>query len=238
MVGGKGESEFPKELPPKLLDTIGFKFLPGSPFSKTNAAPAFDTGKWRWKPRRPELHWTPWYLPSTLASQSSRSLSSLGTVSIRLHSLPSILPLMCFPCSDSVGENWCFLDAWRLFCLAVYPGSSIADLSAVDAALKAMELQVQSIKDRLREETEAVPKAKVSVPALFLVLWVVGLCQFESLDLVWMQLKWRWYYLGASDKSNWPRFVIIDAAHIYYGTKTLYLKLLLASSEVDLWLSL
>lgn len=43
----------------------------------------------------------------------------------------------------------------------VYPASSVTDLSAVDAALKGMELQVQSIKDRLREETEAIPKAKV-----------------------------------------------------------------------------
>lgn len=45
--------------------------------------------------------------------------------------------------------------------LAVYPASSISDLSAVDTAVKAMELQVQAIKDRLREETEAIPKAKV-----------------------------------------------------------------------------
>ncbi|KAK4797699.1 hypothetical protein SAY86_030025 [Trapa natans] len=47
----------------------------------------------------------------------------------------------------------------------MYPGSSIADLSAVDAALKAMELQVQSIKDRLREENEAIPKAKKLIEA-------------------------------------------------------------------------
>lgn len=44
---------------------------------------------------------------------------------------------------------------------AVYPASSITDLSAVDSTLKAMELQVQQIKERLREETEAIPKAKV-----------------------------------------------------------------------------
>lgn len=44
---------------------------------------------------------------------------------------------------------------------AVYPASSVADLSAVDAAVKAMEQQVQAIKDRLREENEAIPKAKV-----------------------------------------------------------------------------
>lgn len=44
---------------------------------------------------------------------------------------------------------------------AVYPASSIADLSAVDTSLKAMEVQVQAIKDKLREETLAIPKAKV-----------------------------------------------------------------------------
>ena len=43
----------------------------------------------------------------------------------------------------------------------VYPATSITDLSAVDAALKAMELQVQTIKDRVRDETLAIPKAKV-----------------------------------------------------------------------------
>ncbi|KAG5565507.1 hypothetical protein RHGRI_001410 [Rhododendron griersonianum] len=42
----------------------------------------------------------------------------------------------------------------------MYPASSVPDLSAVDATLKAMELQVQHIKDRLREETQAIPKAK------------------------------------------------------------------------------
>ncbi|XP_030535526.1 spindle and kinetochore-associated protein 1 homolog isoform X2 [Rhodamnia argentea] len=47
----------------------------------------------------------------------------------------------------------------------MYPGTSITDLSAVDAALKAMELQVQAIKDRLRDETEAIPKAKKLIEA-------------------------------------------------------------------------
>ncbi|QCE03039.1 Spindle and kinetochore-associated protein 1 [Vigna unguiculata] len=42
----------------------------------------------------------------------------------------------------------------------MYPASSIADLSAVDAAVSAMELQVKAIKDRLREETQAIPKTK------------------------------------------------------------------------------
>lgn len=45
--------------------------------------------------------------------------------------------------------------------MAVYPASSVTDLSAVDAVVKAMELQVQAIKDRLRDETLAIPKAKV-----------------------------------------------------------------------------
>lgn len=43
----------------------------------------------------------------------------------------------------------------------MYPASSIADLLAVDAAVSAMELQVQSIKDRFRDEIEAIPKTKV-----------------------------------------------------------------------------
>uniref|UniRef100_A0A803KYQ9 SKA complex subunit 1 homolog n=1 Tax=Chenopodium quinoa TaxID=63459 RepID=A0A803KYQ9_CHEQI len=47
----------------------------------------------------------------------------------------------------------------------MYPGSTVADLTAVDAAVKAMELQVQSIKDRLREETLALPKAKKLIEA-------------------------------------------------------------------------
>ncbi|KAK8654579.1 hypothetical protein V6N13_128538 [Hibiscus sabdariffa] len=44
--------------------------------------------------------------------------------------------------------------------LSVYPASSVTDLSAIDAALKGMELQVKAIKDRLHEEAEAIPKAK------------------------------------------------------------------------------
>ncbi|CAO2834846.1 unnamed protein product [Amaranthus hypochondriacus] len=47
----------------------------------------------------------------------------------------------------------------------MYPGSSVADLTAIDAAVKAMELQIQSIKDRLREETLALPKAKKLIEA-------------------------------------------------------------------------
>jgi hypothetical protein len=43
----------------------------------------------------------------------------------------------------------------------VYPASTVTDLSAVDAAVKAMELQVQAIKDPVRDETLAIPKAKV-----------------------------------------------------------------------------
>ncbi|XP_058090577.1 spindle and kinetochore-associated protein 1 homolog isoform X1 [Magnolia sinica] len=42
----------------------------------------------------------------------------------------------------------------------MYPATSIADLSAVDTAVKTMEYQMQAIKDRLREEIEAIPKAK------------------------------------------------------------------------------
>ncbi|KAF5761009.1 putative autophagy protein Atg8 ubiquitin [Helianthus annuus] len=47
----------------------------------------------------------------------------------------------------------------------MYPASSVTDLSAVDATLKALELQLQQIKDRLREETLAIPKAKKLIQA-------------------------------------------------------------------------
>ncbi|XP_077236142.1 spindle/kinetochore-associated-like protein [Tasmannia lanceolata] len=42
----------------------------------------------------------------------------------------------------------------------MYAATSVTDLSAVDASVKTMEYQMQAIKDRLREETEALPKAK------------------------------------------------------------------------------
>ncbi|KAK8570478.1 hypothetical protein V6N13_003155 [Hibiscus sabdariffa] len=52
----------------------------------------------------------------------------------------------------------CQLNILPLF--TVYPASSVTDLSAIDAALKGMELQVKAIKNRLHEEAEAIPKAK------------------------------------------------------------------------------
>ncbi|CAJ2655549.1 unnamed protein product [Trifolium pratense] len=47
----------------------------------------------------------------------------------------------------------------------MYPASSIADLSAVDSAVTAMEIQVQAIKDRFRDEIEAIPKTKKLINA-------------------------------------------------------------------------
>ncbi|KAL8119230.1 SKA complex subunit 1 homolog [Apium graveolens] len=47
----------------------------------------------------------------------------------------------------------------------MYPTSSISDLSAIDSSVKAMEVQVQQIKNRLREEKEAIPKAKKLIEA-------------------------------------------------------------------------
>ncbi|XWS32362.1 hypothetical protein CRYUN_Cryun23aG0153000 [Craigia yunnanensis] len=60
-------------------------------------------------------------------------------------------------------KSACQLNIMPLFPL--YPASSVTDLSAIDAALKGMELQVQAIKDRLREETETIPKAKKLIAA-------------------------------------------------------------------------
>ncbi|KAL5728248.1 hypothetical protein ACHQM5_001360 [Ranunculus cassubicifolius] len=42
----------------------------------------------------------------------------------------------------------------------MYPANNIPDLSEIDTTVRAMEFQMQSIKNRLREETEAIPKAK------------------------------------------------------------------------------
>lgn len=54
--------------------------------------------------------------------------------------------------------------------LTVYPSSSISDLSGIDSLVKAMEIQVQQIKDRLRDEKEAIPKAKVlSFPSFYFI---------------------------------------------------------------------
>ncbi|KAI5647437.1 hypothetical protein M9H77_33442 [Catharanthus roseus] len=47
----------------------------------------------------------------------------------------------------------------------MYPASGVVDLSAIDSALKTMELQVHKIKDRLREEAQAIPKAKRLIEA-------------------------------------------------------------------------
>lgn len=60
---------------------------------------------------------------------------------------------------------------WNFVRISVYPASSVADLSAVDAELTAMELQVQGIKDRVREETLAIPKTKVPC-CLSLSIWI------------------------------------------------------------------
>lgn len=42
----------------------------------------------------------------------------------------------------------------------MYAATSISDLTAVDTAVKAMEFQMETIKNRLREEAQAIPKAK------------------------------------------------------------------------------
>lgn len=73
----------------------------------------------------------------------------------------------------------------------MYPASSITDLSAVDASLKAMELQIQAIKDRVREETLAIPKARVILSLymceffpsfLFIYLWIRICLVGEEMD--------------------------------------------------------
>ena len=57
---------------------------------------------------------------------------------------------------------------------AMYPASIITDLSVVDMALKATELQILAIKDRLREEFQVTPKAKI-LAIYVLVLMIIFL---------------------------------------------------------------
>ncbi|XP_020247712.1 spindle and kinetochore-associated protein 1 homolog isoform X2 [Asparagus officinalis] len=57
----------------------------------------------------------------------------------------------------------------------MYPATSVPDLSQADTTLKAMESQIQSIKDRLQEERSAIPKAKVASP----------LHHLTALDSIW-----------------------------------------------------
>lgn len=70
----------------------------------------------------------------------------------------------------------------------MYPASSIADLSAVDAAVSAMELQVQSIKDRFRDEIEAIPKTKVL--SLFFASKLFWFCELRSVCGIRLR-NWR-----------------------------------------------
>ncbi|RWR89821.1 spindle and kinetochore-associated protein 1 [Cinnamomum micranthum f. kanehirae] len=42
----------------------------------------------------------------------------------------------------------------------MYPATAITDLTAVDTAVKTLEYQMQAIKDRLRQEAAAIPKAR------------------------------------------------------------------------------
>nr|GFA78944.1 spindle and kinetochore-associated protein 1 homolog [Tanacetum cinerariifolium] len=60
----------------------------------------------------------------------------------------------------------------------MYPASSVTDLSAVDSTLKSLEMQLQQIKDRLREETLAIPKAKLGDIIHLILNW--GCVSFRS----------------------------------------------------------
>ncbi|KAI3985711.1 hypothetical protein MKX01_030625 [Papaver californicum] len=56
----------------------------------------------------------------------------------------------------------------------------ISDLSAVDTAVKAMEFHMETIKNRLREEAQAIPKAKKLID--------MSLCQQKKLEHMFAHL--------------------------------------------------
>lgn len=63
----------------------------------------------------------------------------------------------------------------------MYPARSVADLSAVDAAVTAMELQVKAIKDRFREEAQTIPKTKAPSSLSFSVCLLLLVFYFDSI---------------------------------------------------------
>lgn len=66
----------------------------------------------------------------------------------------------------------------------MYPATSITDLSAVDVALKAMEFQLQAVKDRLRDETLAIPKAKVPLSLSVSIFFFLVVYEIEGILVV------------------------------------------------------
>lgn len=65
----------------------------------------------------------------------------------------------------------------------MYPATSVPDLAGVDQTLSAMESQIQSIKERLQEERNAIPKAKVS-SFLYLEPYILYLAFFFQLFII------------------------------------------------------
>ena len=95
----------------------------------------------------------------SLVSAFNARIAELQELVIARNSMENFETFCCFALSF---RHCFFVHNLVPFCLSlVYPASSVTDLSAIDAALKAVELQVQGIKDLVREETLAIPKAKV-----------------------------------------------------------------------------
>lgn len=43
----------------------------------------------------------------------------------------------------------------------MYPPTAMPDLAAIDSAVSTLEYQMEKIKERVRDDMEAIPKAKV-----------------------------------------------------------------------------
>ncbi|MED6172426.1 hypothetical protein PIB30_049959 [Stylosanthes scabra] len=99
----------------------------------------------------------------------------------------------------------------------MFPASSMADLSAVDAAVKAMELQVEAIKDRLREETQAIPKTKKLINA--------SLKQQKKLQNMSLYVPSQLVDSVAVSNSNTSRCLLPEFSVQDPGLETLNLKL-------------
>lgn len=65
----------------------------------------------------------------------------------------------------------------------MYPPTAMPDLAAIDSALSTLEYQMEKIKERVRDDMEAIPKAKV---LLSFSLFFVSVFGFECVDFFYV----------------------------------------------------
>lgn len=67
--------------------------------------------------------------------------------------------------------------------LTVHPPTAMPDLAAIDSAVSTLEYQMEKIKERVRDDMEAIPKAKV---LLSFSLFFVSVFDIECIDFFYV----------------------------------------------------